>query len=101
MGFLLSLSESKPQGSTYSFLEGKTYKSSHHDELDVRKRIFSTGMMFVPMEPPTIGLPMEDLLYGINITFPNGTVVSVKKGCAKSVMALMKLYEKEDAVCLD
>ena len=41
MGFLLSLSESKPQGSTYSFLEGKTYKSSHHDELDVRKRIFS------------------------------------------------------------
>lgn len=52
----------------------------------------STGMMFVPM---------EDLLYGINITFPNGTVVSVKKGCAKSVMALMKLYEKEDAVCLD
>ena len=81
----------------------------------------STGMMFVPMEPPTIDLPMEDLLYGINITFPNGnyssiwkgyvyginitfpngTVVSVKKGCAKSVMALMKLYEKEDAVCLD
>ena len=61
----------------------------------------STGMMFVPMEPPTIDLPMEDLLYGINITFPNGTLVSVKKGCAKSVMALMKLYEKEDAVCLD
>ena len=55
----------------------------------------------MPMEPPTIDLPMEDLLYGINITFPNGTLVSVKKGCAKSVMALMKLYEKEDAVCLD
>lgn len=29
----------------------------------------NTGMMFVPMEPPTIDLPMEDLLYGINITF--------------------------------
>ena len=53
------------------------------------------------MEPPAIDLPMEDLLYGINITFPNGTLVSVKKGCAKSVMSLMKLYEKEDAVCLD
>ena len=61
----------------------------------------NTGVMFVPMESPTIDLPMEDLLQGINITFPNGTVVSVKKGCAKSVMALMKLYEKEDAVCLD
>ena len=61
----------------------------------------NTGVMFVPMESPAIDLPMEDLLQGINITFPNGTVVSVKKGCAKSVMALMKLYEKEDAVCLD
>lgn len=38
-------------------------------------------MMFVPMEPPTIDLPMEDLLYGINITFPNGTLVSVKRMC--------------------
>ena len=61
----------------------------------------STGMMFVPMEPPIIELPMEKPLYGINITFPNGTVVSVKKGCAQSVMELIKLYEKEDAVCLD
>ena len=60
-----------------------------------------TGIMFVPMEPPAIELPLEDLLYGINITFPNGTLVSVKKGCAKSVMALMKLYEKEDTACLD
>ncbi len=51
-------------------------------------------MMFVPMEPPTIDLPMEDLLYGINITFPNGTLVSVKKGCAKSVMALMNFMRR-------
>lgn len=39
----------------------------------------NTGVMFVPMESPAIDLPMEDLLQGINITFPNGTVVSVKK----------------------
>lgn len=25
----------------------------------------------------------------------------LKKGCAQSVMELIKLYEKEDAVCLD
>lgn len=41
----------------------------------------STGMMFVPMEPPTIDLPMEDLLYGINITFPNGTLFPLKRMC--------------------
>ena len=61
----------------------------------------NTGMMFVPVDPPAIELPVEDLLHGISMTFPNGTVVSVRKGCAKSVMALMKLYEKEDAACSD
>ena len=61
----------------------------------------NTGMMFVPMEPPAMELPVENLLHGISMTFPNGTVVSVRKGCAKSVMALMKLYEKEDAACSD
>ncbi len=31
--------------------------------------------------------PMENPLFGITLTFPNGTVVTIKKGSAKSVMA--------------
>lgn len=61
----------------------------------------TTGMMFVPLEPPTVELPAEDTLSGISLTFPNGTIVTIKKGGAKSVMQLIKLYGKEDALCSD
>ena len=43
----------------------------------------------------------ENYLFGITLTFPNGTIVTIKKGSVKSVMHLMKLYEKEDMLCLD
>lgn len=43
----------------------------------------------------------RELSFGIPLTFPNGTIVTIKKGSVKSVMHLMKLYEKEDMLCLD
>jgi hypothetical protein len=60
-----------------------------------------TGMMFLPMEMPSDPVCPENYLFGITLTFPNGTIVTIKKGSAKSVMHLMKLYEKEDMLCLD
>jgi len=59
------------------------------------------GSLFVSLEIPAQEAPTEDVLSGISLTFPNGTIVNIKKGSAKSVMALMKLYEKEDMLCLD
>ena len=66
----------------------------------------SINKLFVPMEspistPPVMGMPAEDMLCGVNLTFPNGTIATIKKGSAKAVMTLMKLYEKEDMLCLD
>ena len=55
-----------------------------------------TGMMFLPMEMPSEPVCPENYLFGITLTFPNGTIVTIKKGSAKSIMHLMKLYEKED-----
>ena len=60
-----------------------------------------TGMMFLPMEMPSDPVCPENYLFGITLTFPNGTIVTIKKGSVKSVMHLMKLYEKEDLLCLD
>ena len=57
--------------------------------------------MFLPLQPSLEPAQEVDMLSGINVTFPNGTVVTIKKGSAKSVMQLMKLYEKEDLLCLD
>lgn len=59
------------------------------------------GEMFLPLQPSFEPAKEVDMLSGINVTFPNGTVVTIKKGSAKSVMQLMKLYEKEDLLCLD
>ena len=58
-------------------------------------------MMFVGMEGGRIDVGMEEVVYGIKIRFGNGSLVWVKKGCGKCVMGLMKVYEKEDGVCLD
>ena len=60
-----------------------------------------TNSMFLPLQPSFEPAKEVDMLSGINVTFPNGTVLTIKKGSAKSVMQLMKLYEKEDLLCLD
>lgn len=64
--------------------------------------LMNTDKMFLPVETTQEPTSSEDhMLSGINVTFPNGTLVSIKKGSAKSVMQLMKLYEKEELLCLD
>ena len=59
------------------------------------------AFQILPMEMPSEPVCPENYLFGITLTFPNGTIVTIKKGSAKSVMHLMKLYEKEDMLCLD
>jgi len=61
----------------------------------------STGAMFLPVEASIVQSSKEDLLSGVSFTFPDGTQVSIKSGSAKAVMSLMKLYSREEALCLD
>ena len=60
----------------------------------------TTGAMFLPVEPSA---PAEshDQLSGVSFVFPDGTHVSIKSGNAKAVISLMKLYQKEELLCLD
>lgn len=60
----------------------------------------TTGTMFLPVESST---PAEshDLLSGVSFVFPDGTHVSIKSGSAKAVISLMKLYQKEELLCLE
>ena len=88
----------------YSVLRAK--KEARKKYAEALQQTLSTtneqeGPLFASLEIPTQEAPIEDVLSGINLTFPNGTIVNIKKGSAKSVMALMKLYEKEDILCLD
>lgn len=59
----------------------------------------STGAMFLPVET-SVPAYSRDLLSGVSFVFPDGTHVSIKSGSAKAVMSLMKLYQKEELLCL-
>lgn len=62
----------------------------------------STGSMFLPVEPPAC--PQGDaseILSGISVTFPDGSQVSIKHGSARAVMSFLKLYSREEVLCLD
>lgn len=102
-------------GSMLNWMKEKGYSVSHAKS-EIRKAHAEaqdkieeatsdgSGNLFVPMEPlkeTSISLSLGDTLCGINLTFPNGTIATIKKGSAKAVMSLMKLYEKEDMLCLD
>ena len=62
----------------------------------------STGAMFLPVETPTSPHgDTSELLSGISVTFPDGSHVSIKHGSAQAVMSFLKLYSREEALCLD
>lgn len=88
----------------YSVYRAKKEALVAHAEL--RKQVAEstqtdTGSLFVPLQPSLEPVQEANMLFGINVTFPNGTVLAIKRGNAKSIMQLMKLYEKEDLLCLD
>lgn len=62
----------------------------------------STGAMFLPVEAsvPLHGGASE-MLSGISVTFPDGSQVSIRHGSAQAVMSFLKLYSREEALCLD
>jgi len=42
-----------------------------------------------------------DLLAGVSLTLPDGTVVSIRRGSAGAVASFLKLYSGEDVPCSD
>ena len=60
-----------------------------------------SGMMLVGMEMGWEGVCGEKYVFGIRVRLGNGRIVRMKKGRGKCVMEVMKVYEKEDMVCLE
>jgi hypothetical protein len=42
-----------------------------------------------------------DILTGINLTLPDGTVITIRRGSAEAVVSFLKLYSGEGAPCSD
>ena len=64
----------------------------------------NTGSMFLPVTPeePVPGTsPMDpDILSGVSLTFPDGTIVNIKRGSAKALVSFLSLYRKGGEPCL-
>jgi hypothetical protein len=57
---------------------------------------------FLPVElGGDTGRPQPDLLTGVSLTLPDGTVVSIRRGSAGAVVSFLKLYSGEGQPCSD
>ena len=59
--------------------------------------------LFLPMttDRPAPQSESCDILFGVSLTFPDGTQVNIKRGSAQAVMSFLKLYQMEGLPCLD
>ena len=59
---------------------------------------------FVPVvlgEDSSIESHSCDILTGISLTLPDGTVINIRRGSAEAVVSFLKLYSGEGAPCSD
>jgi ABC-type histidine transport system ATPase subunit len=50
---------------------------------------------------PDVPVNPHDVLTGISLTLPDGTVVSIRRGSAEAVVSFLKLYTGEASPCSD
>ena len=63
-----------------------------------------SGTSFLPVvfhEEPRLESQSYDILTGISLTLPDGTVISIRRGSPESVVSFLRLYSGEGSPCLD
>ena len=64
----------------------------------------NTTSMFLPVTADETAsgnpIPEADLLSGVSLTFPDGTIVNIKRGSAKALVSFLSLYRKGGEPCL-
>ena len=53
----------------------------------------------IPSQPDKPASSPSDFLSGVTLTFPDGTVLSVRRCSPESLISLVTLYRKEAAPC--
>ena len=64
----------------------------------------ATGSSFLPVVPSgneNESIRPSDILMGINLTLPDGTVITIRRGSAEAVVSFLKLYSGEGLPCSD
>ena len=91
-------------GRGYSVRDAKSRVLRFRNESDALDSSMSSAPPILPVrlvsEPDVPVLPC-DLLTGISLTLPDGTVINIRRGSAEAVVSFLKLYSGEDAPCSD
>ena len=79
-------------------------RACHRKALSVEPVPCDKGSMFLPVttdEMASGSLSSEpDVLSGVSLTFPDGTIVNIKRGSAKALVSFLSLYRKGGEPCL-
>ena len=91
-------------GRGYSVRDAKNRVLRFRNESDALDSSVSSAPPILPVrlvsEPDVPVLPC-DLLTGISLTLPDGTVINIRRGSAEAVVSFLKLYSGEGKTCSD
>jgi hypothetical protein len=91
-------------GRGYSVRDAKSRVLRFRNESDALDSSMSSAPPILPVrlvsEPDVPVLPC-DLLTGISLTLPDGTVINIRRGSAEAVVSFLKLYSGEGTPCSD
>ena len=91
-------------GRGYSVHDAKSRVLRFRKESDALDSSMSSAPSILPVRMvsgPDIPVRPCDLLSGISLTLPDGTVINIRRGSAEAVVSFLKLYSGEGVPCSD
>ena len=88
----------------YSVHAAKERVLKFRNESDALDSSMSSASSILPVRlvsEPDVPVRPCDLLSGISLTLPDGTVINIRRGSAEAVVSFLKLYSGEDKPCSD
>ena len=88
----------------YSVHDAKERVLKFRNESDALDSSMSSASSILPVRlvsEPDVPVRPCDLLSGISLTLPDGTVINIRRGSAEAVVSFLKLYSGEDKPCSD
>ena len=88
----------------YSVHDAKERVLKFRNESDALDSSMPSASSILPVRlvsEPDVPIRPCDLLTGISLTLPDGTVINIRRGSAEAVASFLKLYSEEGVPCSD
>ena len=88
----------------YSVHDAKERVLKFRNESDALDSSMPSASSILPVRlvsEPDVPIRPCDLLTGISLTLPDGTVINIRRGSAEAVVSFLNLYSEEGVPCSD